>query len=127
MKYLRPLIKNNQGVLGYFFALVFSISMLVFLFSFAIPFLINFTTDMYIAGDNLIANTETKISEISNETIRTKIQNNLDNIQAATAENIEYMSFFVQYSWILITLIVTFTLFILARRVVETKGYGGIV
>ena len=102
--------------------------MLVFLFSFAIPFLTDFTTDMYLAGDDIIVGTESKIGSISNETIRTNIQNNLQDMQSATAENINYLSFFYQYSWIFIVIVVTFTIFLLARRNVEVKGsYGGVV
>lgn len=125
---LRSLKDNDTAALGYFLVLVFSVSMLVFLFSFAIPFLTDFTTDMYIAGDDITQRTEEKISEISNTTIRQNIQDALDNMQSATAENIQNLGFFYQYSWILIVLIVTFTLFILARKVVETKGYyGGVI
>lgn len=125
---LRKLLDDDTAALGYFLILVFSVSMLVFLFSFAIPFLTDFTTDMYIAGDDITQRTEEKISEISNTTIRQNIQDALDNMQSATAENIQNLGFFYQYSWILIVLIVTFTLFILARKVVETKGYyGGVI
>lgn len=124
---LRKLWDNDTAALGYFLILVFSVSMLVFLFSFAIPFLTDFTTDMYIAGDNITQRTEDKIAEISNATIRQNIQDALDNMQSSTAENIQNLGFFYQYSWILIVLIVTFSLFILARKVVETKGYGGVV
>ena len=124
---LRKLRDNDTAALGYFLILVFSVSMLVFLFSFAIPFLTDFTTDMYIAGDSITQRTEDKIAEISNATIRQNIQDALDNMQSSTAENIQNLGFFYQYSWILIVLIVTFSLFILARKVVETKGYSGVV
>lgn len=122
---LRKIVNNNEAVLGYFLVLIFSVTMLVFLFSFAIPFLTEFTTDMYVAGDNIIADAESKIGNISNVTIRTNIQNNLQDMQSATAENIGYLSFFYQYSWIFIVIVVTFTIFILARRMVEVKGYYG--
>lgn len=124
---LRKFVKNDEAVLGYFLALIFSATMLVFLFAFAIPFLTAFTIDMYAAGDTILANAEDELANIQNATIRQAIQGNLDNMQAATAENIDYLSFFYQYSWILIIIIVTFTIFILARKTVETKGYGGVV
>lgn len=82
---------------------------------------------MYAAGDTILANAEDELANIQNATIKQAIQDNLDNMQAATAENIDYLSFFYQYSWILIILVVTFTIFILARKTVETKGYGGVV
>ena len=82
---------------------------------------------MYIAGDTIVTNAEDNLGSINNSTIRNRIQDAIDDMQSATAENIEYLSMFYQYSWILIIIIVTFTLFVLARKVVETKGYGGVV
>lgn len=124
---LRKFIKNDQAVLGYFIVFLFGAIMLVFLYSFAAPFLIAFTTDMYIAGDDILANAESKIADISNVTIRNRIQNSLDAMQDSTAYNIEYLGFFYQYGWILIVLVLTFTIFILARKTVETRGYTGVV
>ena len=124
---IRKFCKNDEAVLGFFLIFVFSATMLVFLFSFAIPFLTNFTTSLYVAGDDVIADAETKIDEIQNVTIREQIKSNLQNMQAATQENINYMAFFYQYSWILVIVIITFMLFMLARSIVETKGYGGVV
>lgn len=117
-------IKNEDAVLGYFLAFIFAGTMLVFLFSFAIPFLTSFTVDLYTAGDDIIADAEDEIAGIHNVTIRQNIQDNLDNMQSATAENINYLSFFYQYGWVFVILIVTFTFFMLARQVVETKGYN---
>lgn len=126
---IRKLKNNDYAVFGYFLVFILSAVMLVSLFSFFIPFLIDFSTDMYLAGDDLIANTEEKIAAINNATIRAQIQNNLDNMQSATAENIDYLAFFYQYSWIFIILIITFSIFMIARQTVETKGYayGGVV
>lgn len=127
MKANRKFINNDYGVLGYFMVFVFASVMLVFLFSFAVPFLIDFTTDMYLASEDIISDIEDKIDEISNATIKTQIQDNIDNMQAATAENVGYLSFFYIYGWIFIIVVVTFTILILARRTVETKGYGGVI
>lgn len=122
-------IKNKKGVLGFFIAFIFTAVLLVFLFSFAIPFMTSFTVDLYVAGDSIIENAESKIDNISNVTIRNAIRSNLQNMQAATQENINYMSFFYQYSWVFIVIIITFMFFMIARSTVETKGfgYGGVV
>lgn len=120
----RNFIKNENAVLGFFLAFIFSATMLVFLFSFAIPFLTSFTVDLYVAGDSIIANAEEEIDNIQNATIKNQIQSNLQDMQAATQENINYMSFFYQYGWVFVILIITFTFFMLARSIVETKGYG---
>lgn len=127
MKANRKFIENEEAVLSYFIVFIFSAVMLVFLFSFAIPFLVDFSTDIYLAGDSILADAESKIDSITNATIKAQIQGNIDNMQAATAENIEYLSVFYKYSWILIIVIVTFTIFIIARQTVETKGYSGVV
>lgn len=118
------IIKNNNAVLGLFLVFVFSAVMMVFLFSFAIPFLTSFTVDLYVAGDDIIANAETQIDSIQNVTIREQIRGNLQNMQAATQENINLMAFFYQYSCVFVIVIITFMLFMLGRSIVETKGMG---
>lgn len=121
---IKKFIKNEKAVLGYFLVFIFSATMLVFLFSFAIPFLTSFTTDLYVAGETIIIDAQDELGNIQNATIRSQIQDNLQNMQAATQENINYMAFFYQYSWVFIILIVTFTLFMIARSIVETKGFN---
>lgn len=124
---LRSLRKDENAVLGYFLAFIFAVTMIVFLFAFAIPFATSFSTDLYVAGDSILEDAQDKIDSISNATIRTRIQDSLDNMQDATAENIEHLAFFYQYSWIFVVIIITFTFFMLARKIVETKGYSGVV
>jgi predicted PurR-regulated permease PerM len=123
----KKLLKNDDAVLGYFFAFVLAGAMLVFLFAVATPFMVNFTTDMYAASDSIIADSMENIENIQNETIKNRIQSGLQNMQDATEENINYLSFFYQYGWIFIMLVTVFTIFMLARRVVETKSGLGVV
>ena len=127
MKKIRKLKKDDNAVLGFFLAFILSATMLVFLFAVAIPFLINFTTDMYAASDSIIADAQSNIDSITNTTIRDRIQNNLQEMQDATEENINYLSFFYQYGWIFIIIVTVFTIFMLARQVVETKANFGVV
>lgn len=124
---LRSLRENNNAVLGFFLAFILSATMLVFLFACAIPFLINFTTDIYSANDEIIDDAQSNLQSIVNETIRTRIQVNLENMQLATEENINYLSFFYQYSWIFVILVTAFTIFMLARQVVESKSNMGVI
>ena len=119
---LRSFKDNDEAVLGYFVAFILSVTMLVFLFGFAIPFMTNFTVDMYAAGDDIIAMSEENLDNIQNATIRNRIMNNLQTMQDSTEETVNYLSFFYQYSWIFVIVIVVFTMFMLARKVVETKG-----
>ena len=126
MKLRKLLKKEDDAVLGYFLAFILSATMLVFLFAVAIPFLINFTTDIYAASDSIIEDAKTNIENIQNTTIRDRIQNNLQEMQDATEENINYLSFFYQYGWIFVIIVTVFTIFMLARQVVETKSNLGL-
>jgi predicted PurR-regulated permease PerM len=125
--YFRKLKKDDHAVLGFFFAFILAATMLVFLFACAIPFLIGFTTDLYSASDSIIEDAKNNIEDISNTTIRDRIQDNLQKMQDATEENINYLSFFYQYGWIFVIIVVVFTIFMLARQVVETKSGLGVV
>jgi len=122
---MRKKLKNDdQAVLGFFLAFILSATMLVFLFAIAIPFLIDFTTDMYAASDAIFEDSIDNLESISDEEVRDRIIDGIEEMQGATEENIEYLGFFYKYSWVFVVLITMFTIFMLARQVVETKNIG---
>jgi predicted PurR-regulated permease PerM len=121
---LRKLRDDEHGVLGFFLAFVLSATMLVFLFACAIPFMVSFTVSTYEASDQIIADAEEHILNIRNESIKARILSGLEKMQDSTAENIEQLSFFYQYGWIFVVIVTIFTIFMLARQVVETKDIG---
>ena len=121
---LRKLRSNNQAVLSFFLMFIFLAAIGVFLFSIGIPFTIDFSTELINAGDDIISNTINKVNDIDNPEIRERLTATLNNAQEAKSTNIEILSFFYQYAWVWIILLITFVIFIGVRKIVETNQMG---
>ncbi len=121
---LRSLKKNEYGILSFFLVFILLASMLVFLFAVGIPFSIAFTAEMYGASEDIIEGAQDQIAEIDDLDVRDRLDSTLDDALASTEDTITILSFFYQYSWVWIMLIITFIIFIGARKVVETNQAG---
>ena len=121
---LRRFKKNNRGVLSFFLVFMLLATMLVFLFAVGIPFSIAFTAEMYGASEDIIAGAQDQIGEIADVEVRDRLDSTLGDALASTEDTINILSFFYQYSWVWIMLIITFIIFISARKVVETNQAG---
>jgi len=121
---LRSLRNDDTASLSYFLVFVYLGTILIFLFAVGIPFLISFNSGMYTAGSDIIADASEKIGDIENAEVKTRIQSTLTNAQSSTENTIDLLSFFFQYSWVWIMLIITFTIFIVARKNVEANQLG---
>lgn len=108
----------KRGVVGLFLVFVFMACLLVFLFGVATPVLMNWNVEMYSAGERILEHAN--IDEIQNETVRAAIQGSFDSALGATDENIEIMSYFYQYSWLIILIVLMLVVFLRSRSLVET-------
>lgn len=120
----RSLKDNDHAILSFFLVFILLGSMLVFLFAVGIPFSIAFTTEMYAASEDIIAGAQDTIQEIEDVDVRDRLDSTLDDALASTEDTINILSFFYQYSWVWIMLIITFIIYIGARKVVETNQMG---
>lgn len=116
---LRRLRDDSGGFASFFLVFVLLGTMLLFLFAIACPFLISFSSHTYLMGQEIMENTMDDLEAIENETIREEIIGTINQSQAATAENIDMLSFFFQYGWVLIIVIVSVVMWMLARRTSE--------
>jgi len=95
--------------------------LLTILFAFGIPLLININTELYKAGENLIGDTLSELENIQNSTIKQELSEALTNAKTSTLHNISVLSWFYQYSWVFIIIIVAMVIFMLARSTVEVQ------
>lgn len=108
----------KRGVIGIFLVFVFMACLIVFLFGVATPVLMNWNVEMYSAGERILENAH--IDEIQNETVRAAVQGSFDSALDATEENIEILSYFYQYSWLIIMIVLLLVVFLRSRSLVET-------
>lgn len=126
MKANRSFRENNMGVMGFFLVFIVLGFMLVILFAVAVPFLINFSTSSYAFGDQIIGDSTAFLDDIQNETIKGQLQSSLSGAQGATQDNIDILTFFYQYGWIIIIVVTSFSIYMVARKVVETQSFQAV-
>ena len=108
----KKLIKKNKGIIGMFLIFVFLSVILIFLFGFGIPMLIEFNTNMYNAGVDVINSTD--ISNLPQDA-----QDVINSAKDSVPQQINILSFFWKYSWVIVMLIVIFILFMKSRKEIE--------
>jgi predicted PurR-regulated permease PerM len=116
--------KQKKGVVPFFMVFVFLSVVLVFLFAFATPLLIDIQTGMYNAAEIALDDADNWASQINDADVKTQIETTLDTSRDSIPDQIEIMGFFFQYSWVIIILVVLFVIFMMTRTTVEREtGY----
>lgn len=108
----------RRGVIGIFLVFVFMSAILIFLFGVAVPVLMDFNVNMYSAGERILEHTD--LTAIQNDTARAHINATFEAALGATQENIDILSYFYQYSWLVILIVVLLVIFMRSRLMVET-------
>lgn len=117
------ILRNERGSISYWFIFVLLIIMLSFLFGVSIPFLQTYTVSIHGATDDLIDKAYNAAENINDVNARIAIQSSLTAQTSALSEQQEIYSTFIQYSTIIIIIIIAFILFMASRRDVE-QGLG---
>jgi predicted PurR-regulated permease PerM len=95
------------------------------LFVFLGPMNVYFSSNLYVASDNMINSSLNPIlANINNATIRNTINQTANDAQTAGSDIITIWSFLYKYGWILVVVIVVFTLFMLGLKTVELNKSG---
>lgn len=115
------LIKDKRGTMGFFIVFVVVAVLMTILFAFGIPLLISINTEFYKAGEELINESLTEINQIQDQTIKDELNKALTDAKTATSNNIGILSWFYQYSWVFVVIVVALVIFMLARTTVETQ------
>lgn len=117
------ILRNERGSISYWFIFVLLVIMLSFLFGVSIPFLQTYTVSIHGATDDLIDKAYNAAENINDVNARIAIQSSLTAQTSALSEQQEIYSTFIQYSTIIIIIIIAFILFMASRRDVE-QGLG---
>ncbi|HNV61763.1 MAG TPA: hypothetical protein PKN54_02350 [Candidatus Cloacimonas acidaminovorans] len=110
---------NQKGSISYWFVFVILVIMLSFLFGVSIPFLQTFTVDIQGVSSDLIDKAQVSALNIKDENSRQAVLDSLNAQESGLAEQQQIYGAFIQYSWILIIVIIAFILFMASRRDVE--------
>lgn len=114
---------NQKGSFAFFYAfIILSVSLLV-LFALGLPLITLILTNLYEAGEPLLQDQNTIANSIDNNAIRIAMQDNIESQINGIPDQIDILTVFYQYGWLIILIIIAVTLFIYARQTVET-GIG---
>lgn len=118
---------NKKGqVMLYIYFIIIAVTITT-LAAVLIPATTRINTEMFISGENLVRQSQTRIlGGISDSDIKSELNASFEGALAAAADNIETSNFIYQYSWLIIVFITGMIVFIYSRQIVETnKQYGG--
>ena len=113
---------DEKGSFAYFYTFVVLGIILIFLFAVGIPLMQVANVEFYAAGEQIINSSQNTTSEIRDVNARTTIQSaynaQLDSIEG----QVDVLSVFFQYGWIIIIFIIALVLFLASRQQVEFGG-----
>jgi len=113
---------DEKGQTSFFIVFVVVAIFLLFLFAFGIPFLQNFNTEIYEAADPLIQSAKANAQNISNEEIKQAMLDNLEAQENSIPDQVNVLSVFFQYGWLVVIVAVLFIVFMASRRQIEAGG-----
>ncbi len=111
---MKQKIRNRKGVVGMWLVFIIMSVLLLFLFGFAVPILIEFNTQFYSAGNDIL-------NSINTSTLPAVANESIEAARTSTSQQISALSFFYQYSWLIILIIILFILFMRTRTIVESE------
>ena len=106
--------KNRKGVVGMFIVFVLFAILLLFLFGLAIPFLIQLNSGLYEGG-------KLALEQVNKSQLPEDISNSLQDAEDSIPSQINILSFFLQYSWFIILIVLMLIIYLRSRTMVETE------
>jgi predicted PurR-regulated permease PerM len=120
LKKKRSLIRDNHASLAFAIAFFFLAAILIFFFAVGIPMLININVEFYAAGEDVLDSSLNVIDTIQDSSVKSQLQSSVQAAKDATTDNVDILSFFFQYGWIFLIVIVAMVMFMKARQSIET-------
>lgn len=114
------MFKNKLGQVSIYFAFIIVAIIVVLIGAVFGPMGANFSTEMFIAGEGILAQTQDSINQIEDEEIKTRINDTLQTARLSQENNIAVSSDLFKYSWIVILFLTALVSFLFTRRLVET-------
>ena len=116
---------NNKGSVTIYIAVFIASVIIVVFASVLAPAGVLLTTEFYVAGEDILLMANESIQNINDATVRGSIQNATEAALDAGEMNIEALTDFYQYSWIIVLIMVGFIGFLFTRSMVERQSLGG--
>ena len=119
-------MKGKKGQLTLYIVFMILAIFILLIAAILAPMGVLMNSEFYAIGEGLILDANDTISEISDDEIRTQIQNTLSTALAAEQTNIEVNAAIFQYGWVIMLIVTSLVLFLISRKLVESN-VGGFV
>jgi len=122
MQKRNELLNDERGSFSYFMIFVLLAVMLVFLFAIGIPLLTQINTEFYNAGEPMLDEAYDNAMQVEDADVRAAMLSNIDGQRNSIPDQIEVLSVFFQYGWLIIIVVIVLILFMASRRSIESGG-----
>jgi len=116
------LIKDERGSFSYFMVFIMLAVILVFLFAIGIPMLTQINSEFYKAGEPMLDTAYDNAMLIEDADVQAAMLSNIEGQRQSIPDQIEVLSIFFQYGWLIIILVIVMVLFMSSRRSIESGG-----
>jgi hypothetical protein len=113
---------GQRGIMSYMIALIIIITLMLILWAVVLPLLQQIQVTTFSAQQNIMSDTNETIQALPNSTTKTAILTSFNAGLNSAETNFDIISFFIQYWWVFLLVIVSFGTYLLARRNVEFQG-----
>ena len=120
------MLKKKKAQITIYFVFFIAATMIILIGAFVAPMGVRFSTEMYMAGEQLLADSNVSIQNIADTTVRDQITGVISSAMNAQTNNITVSSNLYQYSWVFVLILVGLVSFLYTRRLVEYGG-GGLI
>lgn len=91
------------------------------------PVGIRFSSEMYAAGEQVLADAQPTLDAINDTTIRNQVNATVASAKSAYSTNVSVSGALYNYSWIFLVIIAFLVVFIATRQLIQVGGAGGVV
>lgn len=114
---------NEKGSFSFYIYFFLIVILLLIVFGLTIPITTQFQTKLYESSEKILNKSIATANEIEDYNVRTGMLASLNAAKSSIPEQVDILTTFYQYSWLIVIVIVMVVWFLLARRSVESEVY----
>lgn len=116
--------KDKKGAITLYIAFFIVAILVIVIAAIFAPMGVLFNSEMYKAGEDILAEANASIQNISDPTVKAQVQASINSAQASAQDNIEINANIFQYSWIFILVLAAVMVFLATRTITEYQTGG---
>lgn len=113
---------NERGSFSYFFIFVIAAIILVFFFALIVPLMVTWNTTLYEASEGMLEDSLAVAGDINDPGVSAAFTSSITAASDSLEDQVDILSVFFRYSWLIIIFIAALVIFLFARMQVESGG-----